>query len=88
MSSPTQSTRSEGSFHGSSQHAAAEDIQDTAMSVADIHVAPRSVAVETATSASGACMMPGNTVTYPQSLPMQRFREISRQGVHGLCRPL
>ena len=58
MSWPTQSTRSEGSFHGSSQHAAVEDIQDTTMSMADAHVAPGSVSVETTASASSEYMIP------------------------------
>ena len=33
MSLPIQTTRSEGSFHGSSQYAIANDIQDTATSM-------------------------------------------------------
>ena len=54
MSSPTQSTQTKGSFHSSSQYAAAEDVQDTAMSVVGIAAMPENVAVETATSTSGA----------------------------------
>ena len=77
---PTQSTRSEGSFHGSSRYAAAEDIQDTAMSVADIHTIPGSVAIDIATSASGGGVMPGSTAKVSSTSPNTTFQRSHSRG--------
>ena len=63
MSSPTRSTRTEQFFHGSLQYVAVEDVQDTTISMAGVPMMPENVAVETATSASGTCVMLGSTAT-------------------------
>ena len=80
MSPPIQSTRSEGAFHGSSQYAAVDDLEDTAMFVADVHAVPGSVATETATSGSGTCLMPGSATTVSSKSPNATFQRSQSRG--------
>ena len=76
MSSPTQSTWTKRSFHGSSQYVAAENVQDTAMSVASVPATPENVAVETATSVSGMHVMSGSTAMVSSKSFNAKFQKI------------
>ena len=80
MSSPTRSTRTEGSFHGSLQYAATEDVQNTVMSVAGVHATSENVAEGTATSASGTRTMPGSTTTVSSKSPNAAFQRSQSKG--------
>ena len=86
MSSPTRRTRTEGSFHGSSQYAAAEDVQYTAMSVAGVPATSEKVAEATAASAPGGRAMMGSTAMVSPKSPNATFQGNNRDGVHVLCR--
>ena len=80
MSSPTQSTQTEGPFHGSSEYAAAVDVQDTAISVAGVLVMPENLVVEATTSASGVHVMPGSIATVSSKYPNAAFQKSQSQG--------
>ena len=79
-SSPTRSVWTEGSFHGSSQYAAAEEVQDTAISVASVLGISENVAEANATSATGAHTMPGSIAMVSSNSPIATFQRNQLQG--------